>query len=360
MTDFPLPPFIDNVAISGRADRYTVVTVDTARILASWRQSLFAFEWLLPDGRIRALNELPEGEQARRASVERALETGDSLEKPVLGIGLLDNVEIGAGRPVFLTLAAHGARALPVHVPKTHAGEFAPYLARPDAARRNESGNLIFYILLTIALMAALSIAVSRGWRGSFDSLSADRQKLLATQIINDGDTLSKAVTQLRLRGVQFSQLRFASPDLAGGYGVYNAAPDNEVFNPAGGGVNYRQPPVDAMVAPADYIFTAANGIEESGTTCTAAGCSDLIAVAGPLKREICIEINKLLDVDPNETTPPSMAHLEIAMLFAGSASYSATIGGGPSSVLLKGKTAGCVTDTGAGADYFYQLLWPQ
>jgi hypothetical protein len=41
----------------------------------------------------------------------------------------MENVEIGAGRAVFLTLAALGAKKLPVHIPKTHEDEFSPFLA---------------------------------------------------------------------------------------------------------------------------------------------------------------------------------------------------------------------------------------
>ncbi len=121
--------FTDNPALRSRPDHYVAITVDVAKIMKSWRSSLFAFEWMLPDGRLKSCEELPAGEQARRAAVEASLRQGQPLEKPILGIGMMDNVEIGAGRAVFLTLAAHGLKTMPVHIPKTHQKEFSPFLA---------------------------------------------------------------------------------------------------------------------------------------------------------------------------------------------------------------------------------------
>lgn len=121
--------FIDNAAVKASPDRYVTVMVDVAKILKSWRESLFAFEWMLPDGRIKPHKDLKPEEQAKRTTVEEQLKKNATLEKPVLGIGLMDNVEIGAGRAVFLTLAARGAKKLPVHIPKSSRDEFMKFMA---------------------------------------------------------------------------------------------------------------------------------------------------------------------------------------------------------------------------------------
>jgi hypothetical protein len=121
--------FIDNPAVRACPDRYITVTVDTEAVLKSWRESLFAFEWMLPDGRLKSASELPAAEQPKRTAVEKKLQSGAPLEKPVLGIGLMDNVEIGAGRAIFLTLAAQGVKRLPVHIPKSNRDEFSGFMA---------------------------------------------------------------------------------------------------------------------------------------------------------------------------------------------------------------------------------------
>lgn len=121
--------FIDNPAIKGREKNYAEVTVSIPKIVQSWRESLFSYEWMMPDGRIKARDELPEGERPKRDAAEKAIESGGPLEKPVLGIGLLENVEIGTGRAILLTLAAHGVKTMPVHIPASHKDEFKPFIA---------------------------------------------------------------------------------------------------------------------------------------------------------------------------------------------------------------------------------------
>lgn len=121
--------FIDNPVIGTRRDRYADVTVDAARILKSWRESLYSFEWMLPDGRIKSRDELPPPERPGRDAVEALIRKGGPLEKPVLGIGLLENVEIGSGRATFLTLAAAGMETIPVHIPLSNREEFEPFLS---------------------------------------------------------------------------------------------------------------------------------------------------------------------------------------------------------------------------------------
>lgn len=349
------PLFIDNPAVKGREDRYVELAVRPEKILESWRLSLFSFEWLRPDGRIKAIEDLSSAEREKRAKIEVALAGGEALEKPVLGIGMLDNVEIGSGRAVFLTLAAHGIDSVPVHVPEGHAASFRPYMVKD---RKSESGNVVYYILAAIVLLAALTAAVASGWRNSITSLSTDKQKLLATEIIGYGDNVAKAVAQLRLRGITLSQIRFSSPSLSATYGTYGAAPDAEIFNPDGGGLHYKAPPDEAMTTPGDYIFTAANAIEQVGTDCAAAGCADLVMMAGPLKTEICMMINTLLNVPNPGSAPPTSSTGDITTLFAGTPSYSATIGDQPGGAALQGKTAACFNKSGD--NYFYQVLAPQ
>lgn len=121
--------FIDNPAVTASIDKYDSVNVDAAKVLESWRSSLFSYEWVLPDGRIKTADELPDSEKEKRKAVEQKLQKNEPLEKPVLGIGLLENVEIGMGRHIFLTLAAQGIEQIPVHIPKSHKKDFDPFLS---------------------------------------------------------------------------------------------------------------------------------------------------------------------------------------------------------------------------------------
>lgn len=129
MIDLKAVKFVDHQAKQAQPTRYLDVIVYADKVVESYRFSLFSFEWLDTSGRIRELAALPEKERPKRENVERALQNGAALEKPVLGIGIQDNIEIGAGRAVFLTLAALGVTQIPVHIPVSHKEDFKSFIA---------------------------------------------------------------------------------------------------------------------------------------------------------------------------------------------------------------------------------------
>lgn len=121
--------FTENPVATAEPDRYVAIQIDMAAALKSWRKSLFSFEWLHADGRIKELSELSEAEQSKRQEAERLLKTGGPILMPVLGIGIMDNIEIGCGRAELLTLAAHGVKTIPVHIPKSCESDFKAFRA---------------------------------------------------------------------------------------------------------------------------------------------------------------------------------------------------------------------------------------
>ena len=120
--------YIDGPSAKNRPEHFLCITVNVSKVIKSWQQSLHSFEWLLPDGRIKDLSELPETEQPKRSTVEQKITNNESIEKPVLGIGIMDNIEIGTGRAEFLTLAAHNVTEIPVHIPKSNENDFKDFI----------------------------------------------------------------------------------------------------------------------------------------------------------------------------------------------------------------------------------------
>lgn len=125
MADLAEVSFVPNPAVRDSPDKYRDVDVGVAAVLKSWKSSLFSFEWMDGDGRIKPADDLKGADRDARSRVEQALHDGEKLEKPVLGIGLLDNIEIGSGRATFLTLADLGYHFIPVHIPLSHEKEFS-------------------------------------------------------------------------------------------------------------------------------------------------------------------------------------------------------------------------------------------
>lgn len=229
--------------------------------------------------------------------------------------------------------------------------------------RRNEHGNVFYYILIAVALLAALSFAIAQGGRSSVGTLNSDRIGLLATDVIAYGDTVGKAVSQLRLRGTALTELSFASTFLsAAEYGVYGADAANEIFNPDGGAVVYQDPPEDVTVSGTEtYQFLSANEVENVGTTCGAAACSDLIVIVSGVREDICTRINDLLGVDNPSDAPPTDTNIDKTVPFKPAASpfsYSKTLG--DEDAALDGQSEGCFQDT-TDTDYvYYKVLLPR
>ena len=124
MVQFVCPP-----ALEGKLARYTSITISVPAALRSWKKSLHSYEWIKPDGNIKSLEELSIPEQAKRRAVEDLIRAGGPIAQPVLGIGVMDNIEIGMGRAEFLTLAAHGLRHIPVYIPCSNESDFKAFRA---------------------------------------------------------------------------------------------------------------------------------------------------------------------------------------------------------------------------------------
>ncbi|MGB4108172.1 MAG: hypothetical protein WBK55_10325 [Alphaproteobacteria bacterium] len=121
--------FTENPLAAGEPTRYVTINVRVPEVVKSWRASLFSFEWLRPDGKIKSAAELTPAEREKRGAVEKLLQGGGPVPMPILGIGMMDNIEIGSGRAEFLTLAALGVEIMPVHVPRSNESDFKPFRA---------------------------------------------------------------------------------------------------------------------------------------------------------------------------------------------------------------------------------------
>ncbi len=127
MVDIHSISFKDSKSVITNPDKYISVTLDASKLLKSWSQSLYSFEWLDKDGKIKPAASLSEAEQAKRFAVEKSINAGDALIRPVLGIGMMNNIEIGSGRPVVLTLIDKGVKTIDAHIPKSCEKDFKKF-----------------------------------------------------------------------------------------------------------------------------------------------------------------------------------------------------------------------------------------
>ena len=221
----------------------------------------------------------------------------------------------------------------------------------------------MLYILIAVVLIAALSYAVANSSRGNVQQLNSDRARLYATEIIENANILASAVSQIRLRGTALDQLCFDHTSWgASDYDHAGCTDDlNKIYHPDGAGITWTEAPSEAMDSGATpdnlFHFYGDNEIEDVGTTCGAAGCSDLILVIDELQQIVCQQLNSLLGVTDATTTPPTDTDFGETR-YIGAFGYSFTIGDEAGGAALVGKTAGCFQKTGAPAEHvFYKVL---
>ena len=119
---------IDNSSLKGRESSFITIELDIAKIVKDWKASVFSFEWLTPEGQVRTLDVLGETQTEQYQKVETAFKCGETLERPVLGLGVMDNIEIGSRKEVLLTLCALGVEKIDVHVPKSCLKDFQKFI----------------------------------------------------------------------------------------------------------------------------------------------------------------------------------------------------------------------------------------
>ncbi len=111
------PSFVDHPNVSGgNKDAYIDAVLDLDKALPSWRQSLLAYNWLTSDGHAKPVETLGAAQKEKYDEAVALLSAQQSLPKPIIGIGMIDNVEVGSGAAIIVLMAHQGFTQIPVHV----------------------------------------------------------------------------------------------------------------------------------------------------------------------------------------------------------------------------------------------------
>ena len=221
-----------------------------------------------------------------------------------------------------------------------------------------QSGNVLFYILIAVVLLAALSYAVSNSGRGSGAAINEERANLIASEIIEYAGVVANAVSQLRLRGCQDTEINFENLIVSGSTNTLAPADNScDVFHLNGGGVQWKNPDaawLDTSVSTSEdeyeqTLYTAKTCIENIGKGydgCQSEGQSsaELIMAMSYLKKEICISINNKLGIGIKDAAPPLI--INQAWASGGRKFVGTNFTGGvrlrDSGTTFEGKPAGC------------------
>lgn len=210
--------------------------------------------------------------------------------------------------------------------------------------KSSESGNVLIYILIAVALFGALSFAVSGMMRSGGESdASNETVTLAASEILDYGRKLKQAVRVHQISyGCEDTDISFESP-LLPDYSHSPAAPnDCEIFTGSNATINYAKPPSDYVSgADLDWLFLGTNAVDGVGTA-----SADLIAMLPQIKSNLCDAINEVsgIDDDTLDTTIDTTR-------FQGSYANTQTLD------QAGGKSFGCLVGPTSGTRFFYQVL---
>jgi hypothetical protein len=159
--------------------------------------------------------------------------------------------------------------------------------------RIGERGNMLFIILIAVALLGLLTAAVQYSGGSQNSNIDGETMMIKAGEIQRDASELERAVMFIRENGISENDLRFASPGMPADYGTQDATPDNnknQVFHARGGAAKYRGPPDEILATSGmTWEFFGGTALPQVGSD-----KADLVAVIPDVTKQFCDKINQL------------------------------------------------------------------
>jgi len=208
--------------------------------------------------------------------------------------------------------------------------------------RARERGNVLFLILIAVALFAALGFAVSNILRsGNPTTIAGEQARVYASEILDYGRNMRQAVQNIRIsNGCRDTDISFENP-IEGGY-VNGTNTECQVFHPDGGGMSWVSP-ANGINDGTEWVITSSNIVNGVGTT-----LPDLAIILINVNSNICTQINETSGISALGSDPG------IAFTaFTGTYVTEDTIN------FSNGQTFGCLNHDNSGTDeaFFYQVL---
>ncbi|MDH5723364.1 MAG: hypothetical protein OEY94_08605 [Alphaproteobacteria bacterium] len=224
----------------------------------------------------------------------------------------------------------------------------------------SQKGSVIVYILIAIALFAALGYAVAGMMRSSGESISKETQNINASEILNYAKAVRTSLHNVRISNAcNDNQISFERNPFNGSDPLYvNASAPADfschVFHPNGGGANYITP--SPVIGSNSYFFTGELAVSGQGRDSNA----EITMILRGIDLALCEELNNLVGLAPPATDPVNNLNF-VTNGFQGSFVISADLGStiGTGNALYNNQPAGCFFENNAtsGEYFFYQVL---
>lgn len=230
---------------------------------------------------------------------------------------------------------------------------------------KNSSGNILFMVLIAVALFAVLSYVVVQNSRGTTTNTTKETARINASVLAQYSASLKSGVHRMLNNEDDVLKLQFNTPD------EFDDLTRAElgVFYPTGGGVYYEIAPAGVIDASASnptgqWVYSLNFEIKGIGTSkASSLDGNDLIAFMVGIRKEVCEQVNKRLSI-PLDPMPHVNNTAYSSDLIDNINKYNMdhdyvlptaenVIGAGPGDALLAGESEGCYYDE-AGKNYVY------
>ena len=177
-----------------------------------------------------------------------------------------------------------------------------------ESNNKGEQGNVLFLILIAVALFAALSYAVTQSTRTGGGNNDNETALINSAQLTQYPSSVRTAVLRMIISGVESTELEFNAPS------EFDDCSSNDmcVFHPSGGGGTYAFAPAEFMASDGgntggEWFFSGENQVQFIGTSTTNASANDIVAYLPGITQSLCGRINEELglgNIEPAEADP--------------------------------------------------------
>ncbi len=235
-----------------------------------------------------------------------------------------------------------------------------------------QDGNVLFIILIAIALFAALIAAFMLGSRSGESTIRGERSNLNTTETIGYADSVRQAIRTMKIGGVKdesfcFDDAGWTDVDDTNGATFYPhggcADGSNKVYAYSGGGARFEGfiPSLHETCGNNTYWrITGGGNVQDIGSA-----QSDLVLFfycpkSNVMMQELCKRTNTAASIDYNDLTDLTESFvLALWPYFQGAyaAAPVANANIGDTNSLFAGKSMACFQDGGENNLVFYQVL---
>lgn len=231
-----------------------------------------------------------------------------------------------------------------------------------NMTKANQSGNVLFLILIAVALFAALSYAVTQSTRAGGANAENEKISLDIGRVRGHAVNLKVAIARMLTNGGQnVNNLNFYYDGFAEDYTNPSCTNSRcEVFGSLGGGALWDKPPF--TITGDDYIISGYSQIPGVGTDAPGdPSASDLILIVPYVSETTCRSINKFLGMEnqiPTETSGCLVDTGGTNFYFKGTYGIGNVIEDTSDPDALRGKFEMCVRCPGAPDSFhYYEVL---